>query len=255
MLLFTREEKYVIIIIERGYSVRIDILADDIRQITDDNELSYIINFNGTYIAKQPTQERPKIYKIEIDDNQYHILGDDSAIYVNDKKIQRIDELVYLVFFEELIKENEILTHMDGNSLNDSRDNLKVTTLTELIQLQDINYEVDESLVLKDVLKLKSKSQEIENRYNELVNALKKNPYKLPPKFTPTNGLLYSGHKGLYHAVIDKSLGDRVFYRIKSNKIIIGKVDIKGVVKILQALGHDWNKANDIDINKEDQYD
>ena len=226
--------------------MKIDILSDDMRTITDDNNLCYILNATGTYIANYYNQERPKIYKIDIDGKEYHILGNDNSVSINKHIIQRVDELVYTVFNEELLNEDDILIHMDDYTLNDSRDNLNKTTLRELVSLEDIQYEVDESKVSSDIIKLTSKSQQIEARYRDLIKELQKNPYKLSKRFTPTHGLQYKGYKGLYHAVIDKSLKDRIFYRILENKIIIDKVDIKGIVKILQARGHDWNKKNDI---------
>lgn len=230
--------------------MKIDILSEDMRTVTDDNGICYILNASGTYIANYYNQERPKIYKVAVDGKDYHVLGNDSAIIIDDHRIQRLDELIYTVFHEELLNKNDILIHMDDDTLNDSRDNLNKTSIRELVEIEDIQYEIDESKVANDIVKLKSKSRQIEKRYEDLLKELQRNPYKLSKKFTPTNGLLYKGAKGLYHAVIDKSLKDRIFYRIQENKIIINKVDIKGIVKILQAKGHDWNEDNDIRYNK-----
>lgn len=102
---------------------------------------------------------------------------------------------------------------------------------------------IDDDAIKKDlnVLRLNPK---LSAKWDGLVESLKQNPYKLPAKYTPKDGLLYKGKKyhgyQLYHAVIDKSEKDRLFYIVKGGRVIFSELQYKGIVELLQALGHDW---------------
>jgi len=97
---------------------------------------------------------------------------------------------------------------------------------------------VDDERAKRDIAVIRQ-SEKLRSKYEELLNALKEDPYHIPPKFVPSNGLKYHKKyygKQLYHAKLTSS--DRVFYTVINDEIIIVEVEYQGVVEIIQALGH-----------------
>lgn len=114
-----------------------------------------------------------------------------------------------------------------------------------MVEVKDTNeFYIDDSAIQKD-LRILLQSDKIKRKWDELIKSLKENPYRLPSRFVPQEGLKYNKQyrgKDLYHAVIDKSEKDRLFYIIDNNIIVLQDLQYKGVVELIQSLGHDFKR-------------
>ena len=179
------------------------------------------------------------LYNEKIGDKTFLVFDSKTIPTVDDITFNRVDEFIIYLFQNKLVEKDNKIIHLDGNTLNNNISNLDIVSINDL---DSSSWVINDVGVQRD-LKILFQNEKLHKKYNELINALKLNPYNLPDKFIPKRGLKYHGsYDGyqIYHAVIDKSEKDRVFYIIKNGEIILKDIKYKGIVQLLQALGHDF---------------
>jgi len=213
-------------------------LSDNLVQLTDDDNNTYYIESTGINIIKNNVIVQQ--YKNIIDGKEYAVLGNKDIIEIDGHRISRVDELIYSVFNEIKIPSTHKIVHLDGNTLNNNLSNITILNENETTILK---WNIDENKVVNGDLKVLLSNEKLASKYKELKTYLEQDPYRLPYKFRPRDGLKYNkkymGYE-VYHAVIDKGSEHRVFYIIKNGVVIIESIEYKGIVEILQSLGHDY---------------
>ena len=205
--------------------------------ILQDGDNIMIVHSGGQIILNNMLMP---LYEEKIENKTFLVFDDKTTPIVDNITFSRVDEFIIYLFQNKLItNDEEFVLHLDGNTLNNSANNLKIATSQDL---RLGGWDIDEADVEKE-LRLLFASENLKNKYEELKIALANNPYNLPKKFVPKkHGIKLTNKKydglDIYHASLS---GDqRVFYVVRKDSVVVVEIELKGVVKIIQAYGHDY---------------